>query len=268
MAAAPRRIARRIAAPPHRRTAAEPRSTLPLNVLTLRLSSSPCPSPCLCPSRPQAKYDEHGAAGILPECCKGADGHYCPPPHLIRCGDEMGIEPNGKRWSRVLSRMDADLVHRIVTGEHNPFWVTIFFWCRVDGVCDIPPCVIHKAAQMRGDLAHGLPQMPGKEWLVRASETGYLTADDWLLVCAHLKMHLPPARPQYIQIDGFVHHWDADALALLVEDEIFIEFLKSQNSDDDQLNDNGPNGERSHACSKCPPSVYSCSLPAHPISLA
>ena len=45
----------------------------------------------------QAKYDELGEAGELPGCQR-ADGHWEPPPHLIHCGDEMGIEPNGKRW--------------------------------------------------------------------------------------------------------------------------------------------------------------------------
>eukprot|EP00966_Prymnesium_polylepis_P009173 211283-Prymnesium_polylepis.1 len=28
---------------------------------------------------------------------------------------------------------------------------------------------------MRGDLAHGLPVVPGKEWLVRATESGCAT---------------------------------------------------------------------------------------------
>ena len=187
----------------------------------------------------QAKYDELGEAGKLPGCQRD-DGHWEPPPWLIYAGDEMGIEPNGKRWSRVLARKDSQLVHRIVTGEHNPFWVTLFFWSRADGGLEIPPMIIHKAAQMRGDLAHGLPMMPGKQWLVRASESGYLTKDDWLLVCAHMKMHIVH-RPAFVFFDGFVNHWDADALALLVEDDIHVFCLKSQDSDSDQINDNGPN---------------------------
>ncbi|MDC0526178.1 hypothetical protein OAO87_04170 [bacterium] len=120
-------------------------------------------------------------------------------------------------------------VHRVVTGEHNPFWVTLFFWCRFDGaVGDIPPCVIHKAAQMRGDLAHGLPMQPGREWLVRASESGYLTKDDWFLVCAHFQLHCGRARPLFVFFDGFVNHWDPDALELLIKDEIYVFCLKSQ----------------------------------------
>ena len=187
----------------------------------------------------QAKYDELGAAGKLPGCQR-ADGHYEPPPHLVYAGDEMGIEPNGKRWVRVLARKGSKLVHRIVTGEHNPFWVTLFFWSRADGGLEVPPMVIHKAAQMRGDLANGLPIQPGKQWLVRASESGYLTKDDWLLVCAHLKMHIHH-RPAFLFFDGFVNHWDADALDLLITDDIYVFCLKSQDSDSDQINDNGPN---------------------------
>ena len=188
----------------------------------------------------QAKYDEHGHAGKLPGCQRD-DGHWEPSPNLIFCGDEMGIEPNGKRWSRVLVRQgQQDKVHRVVTGEHNPFWVTVFFWSCCDGTTPIPPLVIHKAAQMRGDLVHGIPVQPGLAWLVRASESGYLTADDWYLVCAHFKQHIV-VRPAYVQIDGYAHHWEKDALQLLAEDDIHVFFLKSQDSDSDQLNDNGPN---------------------------
>ena len=122
-------------------------------------------------------------------------------------------------------------MHRIVTGEHNPFWVTLFFWSRVDGATEVPPCVVHKAAQMRGDLAHGLPMQPGKQWMVRASESGYLMKDDWLLVCKHLQMHIGPARPQFVEFDGYVNHWDPDALELLIKDNIHVFFLKSQVTD-------------------------------------
>ena len=141
----------------------------------------------------------------------------------------------------MLARCDANLIHRIVTGEHNPFWVTLFFWSRADGNLDVPPCAVHKAAQMRADLVHGLPQQPGKQWLVRASESGYVMKDDWFLICAHLKMHILH-RPAFVTIDGYVNHWDPDALKVLVADDIHVFFLKSQDSDSDQLNDNGPNG--------------------------
>ena len=48
---------------------------------------------------------------------------------------------------------------------------------------------------------------------------GYVPQDDWFLICGHLKMHLFP-RPAFVLIDGFVNHWDADALDLLEKDDI------------------------------------------------
>ena len=187
----------------------------------------------------QDKYDELGAAGKLVGCQR-ADGHYEAPAHLCYGGDEMGIEPNGKLYVPVLARKGAGKIHRVVTGEHNPFWVTLFFWSRFDGNVDIPPCVIHKAAVQRGDLVHGLPVVPGKEWLARASDSGYLTKDDWYLICCHLKMHIVH-RPAFVFIDGFANHFDEDAIKTLVEDDIYVFVLKSQGSEEDQVNDNGPN---------------------------
>ena len=108
----------------------------------------------------QAKYDEHGAAGKLPGCQR-EEGHWEPPACLIFAGDEMGLEPNGKRYSKVLVRQgQQEKVHRVVTGEHNPFWVTLFFWSCTNGSTDVPPLVIHKAVQMRADLLYGIRRSP------------------------------------------------------------------------------------------------------------
>ncbi|MDC0526177.1 hypothetical protein OAO87_04165 [bacterium] len=57
----------------------------------------------------QEKYDELGEAGKLPGCQR-PDGHWEPPPHLCFGGDEMGIEPNGKRWVKVWARLCQKLV--------------------------------------------------------------------------------------------------------------------------------------------------------------
>ena len=68
----------------------------------------------------------------------------------------------------------------------------------------------------------------------------YLGADEWYLICAFLIKHLPH-RPMFLYFDGYVHHFDSDAIAMLLADNIFVFALKSQDSDSDQLNDNGPN---------------------------
>eukprot|EP00966_Prymnesium_polylepis_P324595 7380623-Prymnesium_polylepis.1 len=138
-----------------------------------------------------------GEKGLLPGCGPDADGNYEAPAHLWYGGDEMGIEPNGKKWTKVLTRAaleaDTSKVHRIVTGEHSPFWVTLFYWSRLDGTVPIPPCVIHKAKTMRGDHAHGLPVQPGKAWLVRASESGCAAQEPNLLQSHRPPLAAPPA---------------------------------------------------------------------------
>jgi len=40
---------------------------------------------------------------------------------------------------------------------------------------------------------------------------------------------------------SYIHHFDADAIKLLLDNNIYVFALKSQDSDSDQLNDNGPN---------------------------
>jgi len=194
----------------------------------------------------QEKYNELGAAGKLPGC-QQPDGNYQVPGHLIYCGDEMGMEACGKNYPRVLGRNGIE-VHRVVSSEKNPFWVTLFFWCRADGRGSIPPCVIHKASTMRGDLLAGLPCQPGMQWLARATESGYVDPDTWYLICAHLLLHIGPARPQFVMIDGFVNHFDSRALRLLLDNDVHVFFLKSQSSEEDQLNDNGPNGTIERPC--------------------
>eukprot|EP00966_Prymnesium_polylepis_P252117 5828488-Prymnesium_polylepis.1 len=51
----------------------------------------------------QVMFDAAGAKGQL-RGCQRPDGHFVALPHLILCGDEMGIEPNGKQWAKVLTR--------------------------------------------------------------------------------------------------------------------------------------------------------------------
>ena len=111
---------------------------------------------------------------------------------------------------------------------------------------------------------HASPSLPLPLSPSAALDRRYLTADDWYLICAHFKDNIPKARPVYVQIDGFVHHWDKDALQMLADDKINVFFLKSQDSDSDQLNDNGPNGESTALSLSAPLSLCS-SLSAPPL---
>ena len=41
-------------------------------------------------------------------------------------------------------------------------------------------------------------------------------------------------------IDGYAHHWDADALKILLDDNIWVYMKINDTLDSDQLNDNAP----------------------------
>ena len=47
--------------------------------------------------------------------------------------------------------------------------------------------------------------------------------------------------PQYVYIDGHDSHWDATALRYLRDNNIYVCFLKANDSANDQPNDMGPN---------------------------
>eukprot|EP00961_Rhodomonas_salina_P269101 3636279-Rhodomonas_salina.1 len=82
-----------------------------------------------------AMYEEHHRLGILKT--------KVPHPSQIFNSDEIGFDPTGK-WSRVLAFRWGKTSYTIGTGERAPFWVSVFFWSRADGVLSIPPCIIHQ----------------------------------------------------------------------------------------------------------------------------
>tara|TARA_B100000780_G_scaffold219237_1_gene158327 strand:- start:17 stop:172 length:156 start_codon:yes stop_codon:yes gene_type:complete len=48
-------------------------------------------------------------------------------------GDEIGFDPNGKYRTTIRLKAFAGAhgrSFRLMTGEHAPFWVTMFFWSR------------------------------------------------------------------------------------------------------------------------------------------
>ena len=68
--------------------------------------------------------------------------------------DEVGQDPNGSSWSKYFTL--GNPVHRqksfkdklpnfsVVTGEHAPFWCTLIFTTRADGIVPLEPMVIHE----------------------------------------------------------------------------------------------------------------------------
>ena len=88
-----------------------------------------------------------------------------------------------------------------------------------------------------GNLANQLPST----WGVAQSPSGYVVAGIWRRACAHLINSLPARRPYFLYMDGYAAHFDEFALNLLRNAHVYIIFLRAQNSENDQPNDNGLN---------------------------
>jgi len=96
--------------------------------------------------------------------------------------------------------------------------------------------------EMQGDVFF---KYLSTSWLVRHCVSGYMTKSIWrdtANLIIHLINSLPRRRPYMLYIDGYGAHWDHKALTILVESGIYVTFLRSQNSKNEQFNDNGPNG--------------------------
>jgi len=80
-----------------------------------------------------------------------------------------------------------------------------------------------------------------RNWNVCQSPSGYMTKGIWMLTAKHLVACLGTLRPYILYIDGYAAHWCVEALTFLADEHIYVMFLRSQNSENDQANDNGPN---------------------------
>ena len=68
---------------------------------------------------------------------------------------------------------------------------------------------------------------------MHATPSGYQDRDGFLKV-----EYCGPKRPQYVYVDGHDSHFDSEALDLLASNHVYVFFLKSNNSEEDQPNDN------------------------------
>mmetsp|Transcript_56626 Transcript_56626/g.115928 ORF Transcript_56626/g.115928 Transcript_56626/m.115928 type:complete len:553 (-) Transcript_56626:8-1666(-) len=187
-------------------------------------------------------YANHFARGIL----KTRE----PEAEQIWNGDEVGFYPIGQWNSTLCFRWDSP-GYTITPNERAPFWASVFFWTRADGVVGmVPPTVIHQGESGvvcysnvtvgECDDSGNLQSLPGS-WLVHQSPSGYNDREGFMRIARHFVAHCGPRRPQYIFVDGHDSHWCPYALQFLLINLVFIFFLLSQNSQNDQLNDNGPN---------------------------
>mmetsp|Transcript_6483 Transcript_6483/g.14165 ORF Transcript_6483/g.14165 Transcript_6483/m.14165 type:complete len:596 (+) Transcript_6483:66-1853(+) len=80
-------------------------------------------------------------------------------------------------------------------------------------------------------------------WITHNNESGYMDRDGFLKAAtAFIQMTGASVHnPQFLFLDGHDSHWDSDALDLLAANHVYIFFLKSGDSENDQPLDNGPN---------------------------
>ena len=110
---------------------------------------------------------------------------------------------------------------------------------RADGQCFIPPTIEHKSANLSGAHAINLPT----NWILHSTPSGYMDHDGWLKT-AYAFVRLCGANsmnPQFLFIDGHDSHWDSDALEFFMKNFVYVFFLKSGDSENDQPNDNALN---------------------------
>ena len=78
---------------------------------------------------------------------------------------------------------------------------------------------------------------------MHSTPSGYMDRD-WWLKTSYAFVRLCGANamnPQFLFIDGHDSHWDADALEFFMKNFVYVFFLKSGDSENDQPNDNGSN---------------------------
>jgi hypothetical protein len=187
------------------------------------------------------QYADHFAAGILKT--------RMPDSSQLYGGDEVGVNPSGHSGTQVFCSILRRQIVSVVDGEGGKatFWCTFFFWTRADGQFVIPPGVIHQSAHLSEYHCLELPE----DWMVHTSPSGYMDRDGWLKVARHFQRFCGPTRPLYLYFDGHDSHWDPDALNEWFQDHIYPTFFKAHGSEDDNINDNGPNSAFHAAFDEC-----------------
>ena len=163
-----------------------------------------------------------------------------PTADQVWNGDEIGFDARGG-WNRILGilrRGEKRKKRRYVirTGEKSPFWSTMFFVTRADGGSFVPPYLVHQGTRMRADFAMNLD---GTDIAVGHSDSGYMDKRNFMLLATHLVDYMTfggkLSKPQFLFLDGHDSHFDASALAYMKERNVHVFFLKSADSENDQV---------------------------------
>ena len=126
--------------------------------------------------------------------------------------DEIGFDPNGKRHKVVCTYkfFRREIMWKVQTGEHVPFWFTLLVFTRADGKCFMPPAVVHQAKEYSQDLQHNIPF----DWTVHHTPSGYMDRDGWIKAMNQFSniYGASPVNNQILFLYGHNSHFDDHAL--------------------------------------------------------
>jgi len=179
-------------------------------------------------------------------------------PWMLLNLDEVGCPPEGKH-PRIEAFKGLNHVAYLRGGVKAAYWITVcVITCAIGTV--MPPFLVHQgklgelnaANTVMGDVREdGKFNYVPKTWTVVQSESGYMVVDIFYDAAVHIVQNLGSLRPVILFMDGHGSHWSARALRYLDNNGVYVIFLRSQNSENDQPNDNGFNRKMHYVLSQC-----------------
>ena len=162
--------------------------------------------------------------------------------------DEKGMAPEGKydkSFRSKLFKKYQGVPIKVVTNEHNAFWVTVSVTTCADGTV-IPWMVLHRGgSETTTTMSMGLGADLPPNFIVTETPSGYQTQAEFEKVILQLRDYrVSQGRshiPAFLFLDAHFSHWNTEAFAFARLHKIFPFFLRSNNSTGDQANDNGTN---------------------------
>lgn len=177
-------------------------------------------------------------------------------------GDEIQVKCDGT-WERVECFKGRRQIQKIMSGEgaKTNFQTTLMVTTKADGTL-MKPFIVHQGEKWPtkdgekgkvnvGNTMVGDPKsVEGKDvqsylprsWGYGQTPSGYMSPEDVDMYADHLIDQLPfNLGPYLFMWDGAGPHWNMIATGKLRKHRIYVLFLRSNNSENDQANDNGPN---------------------------
>ena len=91
--------------------------------------------------------------------------------------DKIGFYPNGK-WNKMVwtyKLFTGESLYRNHPGERERLWCIELIFACINGLCFIPPVVVHQRNHYTQNLYHNIPS----DWVIHNSPSGYIDPDGW-----------------------------------------------------------------------------------------